>query len=88
MISQKDHPELYAAKLRRLDRTISKLVAEYRLKEFDCSIEHVHQQAKISELVDEDRQKRAEGQPSDKLAEYIRQKARVQNSPIPQETDT
>ena len=88
MINQKDHPELYAAKLRRLDRAINKLIAEYRLKAFDCSTEHVHQQAQISELVDEDRQKRAEGQPSDKLAEYIRQKARVQNSPIPKETDT
>ena len=88
MINQKDHPELYAAKLRRLDRTINKLIAEYRPKEFGCSNEHVHQQAKISELVDEERQKRAEGQPSEKLAEYIRKKARVQNSPIPKETDT
>ena len=88
MINQKDHPELYAAKLRRLDRKINKLIAEYRLKEFDCSTEHVHQQAKISELVDEDRQKRAEGQPSEKVAEYIRQKASVKDSPIPKETDT
>ena len=88
MINQKDHPELYAAKLRRLDRTINKLIAEYRLKESDCSAEHLHQQAIITKLIDEDRQKKAEGQPSDKLAEYIRQKARVQNSPIPQKTDT
>ena len=88
MINQKDHPELYAAKLRRLDRTIKKLIAEYRLRKVDGSTDHLHQQAKISELVDEDCQKRAEGQPSDKLAEYIRQKARVQISPIPPETDT
>ena len=88
MINQKDHPELYAAKLRRLDRTINKLIAEYRPEQFDCSTEHAHQQAKISELVNEDRQKRAEGQPSEKLAEYIRQKASVKDSPIPKETDT
>ena len=88
MINQKDHPELYAAKLRRLDRTINKLIAEYRLKEFDCSAEHLHQQAKITKLIDEDRQKKAEDQPSEKLAEYIRQKARVKNSPVPKEADT
>jgi len=88
MINHKDHLELYAAKLRRLDRTINKLIAEYRPEEVGCSNEHPHQQAKITNLISEDRQKRAEGQPSDKLAECIRQKARVQNSPIPQETDT
>ena len=30
MINKKDHPELYAAKLRRLDRTMKKLIAERR----------------------------------------------------------
>ncbi len=30
MINKKDHPELYAAKLRRLDRTMKKLNADGR----------------------------------------------------------
>ena len=53
MINQKDHPELYAAKLRRLDRTINKLIAEYRPKEVGCSNEHPHQQAKITKMTAE-----------------------------------
>ena len=50
MINQKDHPELYAAKLRRLDRAIAELIADHHKKlkrlRSDHSLERIHQQAK------------------------------------------
>ena len=50
MINKKDHPELYAAKLRRLDRTMKKLIAEHhqnrRNRQSDEIAEHIRQQTK------------------------------------------
>jgi adenosyl cobinamide kinase/adenosyl cobinamide phosphate guanylyltransferase len=50
MINKKDHPELYAAKLRRLDRTMKKLIAEHhqnrRNRQLDEIAEHIRQQTK------------------------------------------
>ena len=50
MINEKDHPELYAAKLRRLDRALEKLIAEHhqnlRNRQLDEIAEHIRQQAK------------------------------------------
>ena len=48
MINKKDHPELYAAKLRQLDRTLEKLIAEHhqnlRNRQLDEIAEHIRQQ--------------------------------------------
>ena len=48
MINEKDHPELYAAKLRRLDRALEKLIAEHhqnlRNRQLDEIAEHIRQQ--------------------------------------------
>ena len=48
MINIKDHPELYAAKLRRLDRALEKLIAEHhqnlRNRQLDEIAEHIRQQ--------------------------------------------
>ena len=50
MINKKDHPELYAAKLRRLDRALEKLIAEHhqnlRNRQLDEIAEHIRQQTK------------------------------------------
>ena len=50
MINIKDHPELYAAKLRRLDRALEKLIAEHhqnlRNRQLDEIAEHIRQQTK------------------------------------------
>ena len=50
MINKKDHPELYAAKLRRLDRAMKKLIAEHhqnrRNRQLDEIAEHIRQQTK------------------------------------------
>ena len=50
MINKKDHPELYAAKLRRLDRTLENLIAEHhqklRNRQLDEIAEHIRQQTK------------------------------------------
>ena len=50
MINKKDHPELYAAKLRRLDRAMKKLIAEHhqnrRNRQLDEIAEHIRQQNK------------------------------------------
>ena len=50
MINKKDHPELYAAKLRRLDRALEKLIAEHhqnlRNRHLDEIAELIRQQAK------------------------------------------
>ena len=50
MINEKDHPELYAAKLRRLDRALEKLIAEHhqnlRNRQLDEIAEHIRQQTK------------------------------------------
>ena len=48
MINEKDHPELYAAKLRRVDRWLEKLIAEHhqnlRNRQLDEIAEHIRQQ--------------------------------------------
>ena len=52
MINKKDHPELYAAKLRRLDRTMKKLIAEHhqnrRNRQLDQIAEHIRQQTEAN----------------------------------------
>ena len=52
MINEKDHPELYAAKLRRLDRALEKLIAEHhqnlRNRQLDEIAEHIRQQTKAN----------------------------------------
>ena len=48
MINEIDHPELYAAKLRRLDRALEKLIAEHhqnlRNRQLDEIAEYIRQQ--------------------------------------------
>ena len=52
MINKKDHPELYAAKLRRFDRALEKLIAEHhqnlRNRQLDEIAKHIRRQTEAT----------------------------------------